>query len=256
MTKKSFLLLLIPIILLGLSFSSIAFAQEGSGGPCSGNIILGECIVNIYRWALGIAVLIALIMIIISGYRYITAGGNAQTVASAKEMLTGSFVGLILLFAAVLILRTINPDLVDFSKLKNFSKPPVNTSPVNNQVQRAALTGPQEAQEVSTAFNIENAVIDEYGNINYSNSGSLATLSVVSDPITCAKLEEGAVDRDMDWSPYSCAEYQASDPSAMPAALSAAVGYTGSGRVTVVIGSVIALGSDWLLEGGGSNIFL
>jgi len=81
-------------------------------GPCSGLENLASCIVNIYRWALGVAVLLALVMIIFAGYLYMTAGGDAQRVASAKEKFTNAFIGIIILFAAVLILRTINPDLV------------------------------------------------------------------------------------------------------------------------------------------------
>jgi len=81
------------------------------------NEALGYCIVEIYKWSLGIAVIVALIMIILSGYMYMTAGGDAQKVTVAKEMFAGAFIGLIILFAAVVILRTINPDLVNFSSL-------------------------------------------------------------------------------------------------------------------------------------------
>jgi hypothetical protein len=78
-------------------------------------------VINLYRWGLGAGVLLALIIIIFAGYRYITSGGNAQGVTSAKEMFTGAFIGLIILFTAVLILRTINPDLTNFSLNTNLN---------------------------------------------------------------------------------------------------------------------------------------
>jgi len=88
--------------------------QEGEEGPCAGKSGLGNCIVAIYRWALGVSVLIAMAMIVFSGYTYMTAGGDANKVAQSKERFAQAFIGLIILFAAVVILRTINPDLVNF----------------------------------------------------------------------------------------------------------------------------------------------
>ena len=109
--KKQTIFFLLVLIALNILFPASALAQEGQG-PCAGSENLAKCIVNIYRWALGVAVLLALTMIIFAGYLYMTAGGDAQRVASAKEKFMGAFIGIIILFAAVLILRTINPDLV------------------------------------------------------------------------------------------------------------------------------------------------
>lgn len=88
-----------------------------SGRPIDLNQAMGYCVVEIYKWSLGIAVILALIMIVLSGYTYMTSGGNAQKVTTAKEMFAGAFIGLIILFAAVLILRTINPELANFRGL-------------------------------------------------------------------------------------------------------------------------------------------
>ncbi|MDP2932512.1 MAG: pilin [bacterium] len=99
------------------SGDSLTVVINGATQTIKNNEALGYCIVEIYKWSLGIAVILALIMIILSGYMYMTAGGDAQKVTVAKEMFAGAFIGLIILFAAVVILRTINPDLVNFSSL-------------------------------------------------------------------------------------------------------------------------------------------
>jgi hypothetical protein len=96
-----------------------------SQGPCKDIDVkdpeaLGKCIVAIYKWSLGASVILALLMIIFAGYLYITAGGNAQQVSTAKEFFAGAIIGLIILFAAVIILRTINPELVNFDKIQQF----------------------------------------------------------------------------------------------------------------------------------------
>lgn len=140
MTKKIFtssLVLVTVLCLLAIPFFVVAQnntptnntgSPSAQQGPCSESDTIGTCVINIYRWALGAGILLALIMIIFAGYRYITAGGNAQAVSSAKEIFAGAFIGLIILFAAVVILQTINPDLTNFKNL-NFSIPNV---PANN----------------------------------------------------------------------------------------------------------------------------
>jgi len=110
--QKQTIFALLVLITLNVLFPATALAQAERQGPCADSENLAFCIVNIYRWALGVAVLLALVMIIFAGYLYMTAGGDAQRVASAKEKFTNAFIGIIILFAAVLILRTINPDLV------------------------------------------------------------------------------------------------------------------------------------------------
>ena len=115
--------ILLLFVAFGILLSPQAWAQN-TQGPCANSNSIAECVASIYRWSLGVAVLLALIMIIVSGYLYMTAGGNAQSVSLAKEMFTGAFIGLIILFAAVLILRTINPELVTFQPL-----PPITNTP-------------------------------------------------------------------------------------------------------------------------------
>lgn len=116
MNKKIVFAGLVAIFLASLLLANVALAQSTTyvpQGPCKSDDKLGVCISTIYKWALGVSVLLALAMIILSGYLYMSAGGNAQQVSTAKEIFAGAFIGLIILFSAIVILRTINPDLVN-----------------------------------------------------------------------------------------------------------------------------------------------
>ncbi len=58
-------------------------------------------------WLLVFAGTVALVIIIISGLRFITSGGDAKSVETAKKSMTFALLGLLLVFLAFLILNTI-----------------------------------------------------------------------------------------------------------------------------------------------------
>jgi hypothetical protein len=86
----------------------------GFEGICSKTAGLPKCIQQLYLLALGLGALVAVLMIVLAGYRYMTASGNAQQVESAKDAFTSAFIGLIIIFVAYILLYLINPDLVTF----------------------------------------------------------------------------------------------------------------------------------------------
>jgi hypothetical protein len=76
---------------------------------------LGIYVNQIYIWSLAAAAILALLMIVVGGYITLTAAGNAERATRGKSYIFSSLIGLILLFGSYILLRTINPDLVDFS---------------------------------------------------------------------------------------------------------------------------------------------
>jgi hypothetical protein len=58
----------------------------------------------ILKWALGIAGGVAFILIIYSGFLYMTSGGDKQKVQAAKELMTAAISGLLLLIFSVFLL--------------------------------------------------------------------------------------------------------------------------------------------------------
>ncbi|MFH1979157.1 MAG: hypothetical protein ABII97_02140 [Patescibacteria group bacterium] len=89
------------------------------------------------KFAITIGALLAIIIIIIGGFEYVTAGGNTGQVEKAKERITQAILGLILIVGSYLILYTINPDLVNLNLgLDPLEIPPPPTTPIETyQVQ-------------------------------------------------------------------------------------------------------------------------
>lgn len=79
---------------------------------------LAQYIAGVYKYGVGIVSLVAIVMIMVGGLRYLTAGGNASATGSAKQMISGAVIGLILALGSYTVLYTINPDLVSFRDLR------------------------------------------------------------------------------------------------------------------------------------------
>ena len=113
-----FLFLFLPLLVLALTFKPqvIPGGAKEFGADPGGTIFyyFGE----IYKWAVPAIGVIAVIMIMIAGFQWMLAGGNATKVSAAKTRMTNSVVGLILVIGAYSILNFINPALVKSPKLK------------------------------------------------------------------------------------------------------------------------------------------
>lgn len=114
--KKIFVVLLLILLITPVFAFAVAnpcqiTSSDGSTPPSS----LPKCVNQIYVWSLGLAALLAVLMVVLGGYLYMTAAGNAEQATKGKEYIWSSLIGLILLFLAYLLLNTINPDLVNFN---------------------------------------------------------------------------------------------------------------------------------------------
>jgi len=65
----------------------------------------------LFKYAITIAAILAVIMIVIGGLQYIGAAGNTSVIEDAKDRIYWAIVGLILALGSWLILNTINPEL-------------------------------------------------------------------------------------------------------------------------------------------------
>ena len=73
---------------------------------------LPEFIKYIFLFSLGIVGITGFLAIIIAGFELVTATGNPQKAAQAKDRITSALLGLLLLLGSWLILHYINPDLL------------------------------------------------------------------------------------------------------------------------------------------------
>ena len=88
----------------------------GATTPTSGDSNqITETIKYVYVFALGISGIVALISILLGAGRYIFSAGNPSKATDAKDQIFSAVLGILLLVGSVLILRTINPDLVNLN---------------------------------------------------------------------------------------------------------------------------------------------
>lgn len=78
---------------------------------------MAEYITALYKFAIGIISILAVVMIIIQGARIVISGGGEQKTAGYKKILQ-AVIGLAIAWGSYAILYNINPDLVQFKALK------------------------------------------------------------------------------------------------------------------------------------------
>ncbi len=70
-----------------------------------GQTDLAQVAVNIINWVLGFLALVAIVIVLIGGFEWMTAGGNEDKVGTAKKRLTYGLIGLAIIFLAWAIVR-------------------------------------------------------------------------------------------------------------------------------------------------------
>jgi len=91
--------------------------ELGVSLPVAGRITtsvtdLGDYIDKAYKFLLGFSVIFAVLMLMVGGLQYVTSPGGEE-ISKAKERITRSLTGLVLLMCAALILFTVNPHLIN-----------------------------------------------------------------------------------------------------------------------------------------------
>ena len=66
---------------------------------------LNTWVVDIINWAIGLAALAAVVMLIAAGFMYITANGDENKIGKATKTLTFAIVGLVICFIAVMLVQ-------------------------------------------------------------------------------------------------------------------------------------------------------
>lgn len=105
---------------------------------------LGQYIGVLYKYFVGIAAILAAIMILIGGFIWLTSAGNPSRVTQAKEFIVGALTGLFLTLFSYLILYTINPNLVTFEPLVIKRVVPVKLEEIIKQYEAGGCPGQDE----------------------------------------------------------------------------------------------------------------
>lgn len=95
--------------ILLLNFVSLSFAQLSVDGVLDGfegtEGSISDLIVTLLNWVIGAAGVVCVVMIIVAGYSYMTAGGDENKVKTSTKTLTNAVIGLAICFIAVMLVN-------------------------------------------------------------------------------------------------------------------------------------------------------
>lgn len=227
-----------------------ALAQEkapktGFEKICSSQIGIATCVQQIYILALGLGALVALLMIVLAGYRYLTASGNAQQVEGAKEGFASAFIGLIVIFVAFILLYLVNPDLVRF---RDFGFPGTSSREQNDPRINVAGDLLATGDAVLAYAGGSGSVNSSTGAVEISTAGG--TLLLV--PSFTSSLPSQVADilafYNLDTSQLNFVEYEVNDPALITDQMANLMGGARPSRILAVEGSLYLFDADAIHE--------
>jgi len=119
--KVNWLLVAQMVVVMALALSPLflggahdANAQLNRNFPCDpstglrcNETSIPQIFRTIINWALGIAFGIAVIFLIIGGFRYITAGGNEESVQKGKSSVINALIGIVIIVLSYVIVNVV-----------------------------------------------------------------------------------------------------------------------------------------------------
>lgn len=98
-------LIIVPLLSMAVSVNAQALTTNDLGLNDANNIGLGNedpksIIVNVIRVILGFLGLIAVIIILIGGFKWMTAQGNDDKITEARKLIQAGAIGLVIILAA------------------------------------------------------------------------------------------------------------------------------------------------------------
>lgn len=92
--------------------SLVPIEDPVTGGSVSTFSSASDYLVKVFGFGIAIAGVLAVLMIVIAGIEYIGGAANPSAKGDAKNRIRNALFGLIIAFAAFILLKAINPDLV------------------------------------------------------------------------------------------------------------------------------------------------
>jgi hypothetical protein len=100
------------VLVFAFALAPLALAQfqtpDAGGTGLPNDTSISGFIIRIINIALTVAGLIAVLFLIIGGFRYITSAGNEEVAESAKKIITNSIIGIIIIILSFVIVRVIS----------------------------------------------------------------------------------------------------------------------------------------------------
>ncbi len=83
---------------------------------CTPDITIYNCVNRLYRFGIVAGFFIAVVMIVIAGYMYMTGGEKGKE--RGKSYISSTFVAIVILLTSYMLLNQINPELTKFKKIQ------------------------------------------------------------------------------------------------------------------------------------------
>ena len=106
----------VPDLKINIPFVTFSPVNCQEGQDCAIPWI-GEYIVGVYKYIVYVMGIAAVVVLMIGGVRWLTAGGNSSAIEDAKGWITASLSGLVLALLSFVILQQINPNLTNFKPI-------------------------------------------------------------------------------------------------------------------------------------------
>ncbi len=87
-------------LLAANSVLAVDYGRDYAENINLGNEAPTDVVVSAVNWILGILALVAVVMILVGGFKWMTAGGNEEKIDSAKKLLVAALIGLVIILAA------------------------------------------------------------------------------------------------------------------------------------------------------------
>lgn len=134
----------------GGTFQPLTGGIPGISDTGGGDRSLVDYLNTLFRFAIGIGALAAVLRITFAGIKYMTSEVSVSSKQSAIEDIQNSVLGLLLLLSVVIILQQINPDLLDLDFLDNAKDLTItNTVTEPNIIQKTQNTEVTKQQALS-----------------------------------------------------------------------------------------------------------
>jgi len=124
---------------------------------------LGEYISAIYVFFVGVAGILATVMMMWGGVRYVVSFGNPQKIAAAKDTIVSALLGLAIALGSYVILLMINPNLVQFKGLAVGKFAPIPQNEVLGSSMKGATAVTWNGRNVDTYDQLLTDKARQYG---------------------------------------------------------------------------------------------
>lgn len=143
------IILIIITILTLLSLFSWSFAASSEGQQAA------SWLSNLLKWSIRLTGILAFLILIAGGFRYMTAAGSVLRMKAAKKQIISGLSGVIIVLVSFLLLKTINPQILQ--GIPKVPAAPVQTAPapqpiVNNHT-------PYQYQEIPFGTILETRIL-------------------------------------------------------------------------------------------------